>query len=160
VIEKSKLVDAIVTRLETELAAMTQAAESSRIAATHEESRAEDSHDTRGLEASYLAGAQAGRASELKQLISVFRLMNPRSFSKDERIDVGALIELAQGAKNSFYFLAPTGGGTSVQIEGKTIHVIAPKAALGEELLGKRCGDVLEIEILGDTREYTVLQVS
>ena len=119
--EKSKIITAIVSRLEEELAAIELAAKASREAATHEESRAEDQHDTRGLEASYLAGAQAQRASELKQQISAFRMLSPKTFSAGEAIAPGALVELELSGKRSFYFLVGIAGGPSVRVDGAQI---------------------------------------
>jgi transcription elongation GreA/GreB family factor len=157
--EKSRIIEKVIEKLEAELAAMLHAAQAAHQAATHEESRAEDPHDTRGLEASYLAGAQASRAADLKQLISLFRLMTPRAFKPTDPVDIGAVIELEQNGKRAFYFLVQAGGGSSVQIDGKTVQLIAPKAPLGEELIGKRLGDAFEMEVQGGTREYEVLGV-
>ena len=53
---KSKILAAILEKLQSEIDALVRAAKSAHEAATHEESRAEDHHDTRGLEASYSAG--------------------------------------------------------------------------------------------------------
>jgi transcription elongation GreA/GreB family factor len=159
---KAKIIEKITEKLEAELEPMLRAAEAAHAAATHEESRAEDQHDTRGLEASYLAGAQAQRALELKQLISLFRLMHPRDFQASEPADLGAVIELEQGGRRSLYFLVQAGGGISIRSDdGKTIHVIAPKSLLGEELMGKRAGETFEIELEGQggTREYEVIRL-
>ena len=57
--KKQKLIEAILLELESELSVLADAAKAAHLAATHEESVAEDPHDTRGVEASYLAGAQA-----------------------------------------------------------------------------------------------------
>ncbi len=42
-------------------------------AATHEESKPENEYDTRGLEASYLAGAQAKRTAEIEELLIILK---------------------------------------------------------------------------------------
>ena len=61
--DKQAIIDRLVEKLQSEAEALVRAAQAAHEAATHEESRAEDHHDTRGLEASYLAGAQAQRAA-------------------------------------------------------------------------------------------------
>ncbi|NBU22139.1 hypothetical protein EBS43_12140, partial [bacterium] len=62
-IQKSQILASIVQKLNHELQTIELSAQAALEAATHEESKAEDQHDTRGLEASYLARAQASRAA-------------------------------------------------------------------------------------------------
>ena len=64
--KKQELISAFITQLERDLVTMKEAARNTLQAATHEESKAENEYDTRGLEASYLAGAQSKRAAEIE----------------------------------------------------------------------------------------------
>ena len=59
--EKSRLIKQIVASLSQSLGVLEKAARASHAEATHESSKAESKYDTRGLEAAYLAGGQAGR---------------------------------------------------------------------------------------------------
>jgi transcription elongation GreA/GreB family factor len=161
-INKQSVIDQAVLRLNEELSTLVQAAKSAHEAATHEESRSEDKHDTRGLEASYLAGAQAARAAELQKLISMFRRLQIRDFAPTEAISIGAMVEveLESSGKRSIHLLTPMGGGISVTIAGVTVQVMTPQAPLGEALMGKKAGDFIEIEAAqGQTREYSVIRV-
>jgi transcription elongation GreA/GreB family factor len=153
---KAALFQEISKRLEEELSIIMQAAKAAHEAATHEESRAEDSHDTRGLESSYLAGAQALRAAEIQQIIHYYKQVEPRTFEKEEQIAVIALIELESGKKKTSYLLAPHAGGMKVNLDGRSIQIITPQSPVGEELMGKRLGDAVEVEIHGVTREYLI----
>src|SRR4051794_21630371 len=63
---KRALVAALLAKLDEELANMRRAAKDAREAATHEEAKPENDKDTRALEASYLAGAQAARVRDLE----------------------------------------------------------------------------------------------
>jgi transcription elongation GreA/GreB family factor len=157
--DKQRIIDRVVARLEEELEGVIQAANSAREAATHEESRAEDQHDTRGLEASYLAGAQAQRVAALKQQVLAFRQFQPRAFAPNEPIAIGALVDLELNGRRSVCFLVGVSGGAALQIDGKQIQLITPQAPLGEALLGKRAGDMAEIEAQGMLREYEILSV-
>ena len=56
---KRALIKKIVARLTDELEVYFRAAHASRAEATHEQSKAENKYDTRGLEASYLAHGQS-----------------------------------------------------------------------------------------------------
>lgn len=161
-LDKRKLIDSAISRLSDELSALVQAAKAAHEAATHEESRSEDKHDTRGLEASYLAGAQAARAGELQKMISIFRQFQIREFSKNEPAAIGALVELElePSGKRSFHFISPVGGGISLSVDGVTVQFITPQAPLGDAILGKKVGDLVEVEAAqGLTREYNFIKI-
>jgi transcription elongation GreA/GreB family factor len=160
-VDKREMISQLVERLQSEADALARAAKAAHEAATHEESRAEDSHDTRGLEASYLAGAQAGRAADILALISVYRMMPIKEFGPGETIAPGALVELEQlsAKRKSRYFMVPRGGGAAIQLQGASIQVIAPQSPLGEALVGRRAGEEIEVESQGMVREYRVVSV-
>src|SRR4051812_31278987 len=56
---KEELVKAIIAKLNHNLGILERAARAAHAEATHESSKAENKYDTRGLEASYLAGGQS-----------------------------------------------------------------------------------------------------
>ena len=65
--DKRKIIEAIRRQLEKDLNVLKEAALIAYEAATNEESKPENEYDTRALEASYIAGAQAKRAGELEE---------------------------------------------------------------------------------------------
>ena len=67
---KKQIIKSFEEQIAQALSVMTQAALHAHEAATHGESKAEDQYDTRGLEASYLAGAQSRRAMELEEALA------------------------------------------------------------------------------------------
>jgi transcription elongation GreA/GreB family factor len=156
---KKKLIEEIISALSEDLNAIKEFAKSAHEAATHAESKAEDKYDTRGLEASYLAGAQALRAAELERLISSFKFFPLREFMPGEPIEPGAIAELELNGKNSYYFMVAQGGGLILQFEGKAVQVITAKSPLGEALLGAKAGETVEVEGKSFVREYKVVQV-
>ncbi len=100
---KRDLILAIIEKLENEMIVLKQAALNTLEAATHEESKPENEYDTRGLEASYLAGAQAKRVGEIDQALQVFRATALKEFSAKDPIHTSALVEiLLDGKKNLF----------------------------------------------------------
>jgi len=158
--DKRALVEKILEKLEKDLATLTQAALAAYEGATHAESKQEDQYDTRGLEASYLAGAQSRRADDIRALITQLRYLDLKAFSSQDTISSTALIELGCDGKRSLYFLLPKGGGISVEFDGKTVQLLTPQSPLGEALLGKQAGDSVDVDILNVTKEYEVLSVS
>jgi transcription elongation GreA/GreB family factor len=157
---KQGLIQLILTQLNTEFQLIAQSAKAAHEAATHEESKAEDSHDTRGLEASYLAGAQMARAEALKKTIATYQFMNARDLQATDAVDIGALIEMESGGRKFHYFLVSQGGGMAVTFEGKTIQVITSLAPLGEALMGRKVGDLVEVEGQRIQREYKITAVA
>src|SRR3954466_5889588 len=117
--DKRRLVETIKTHLAEELATLMQAAKAAHEAATNDESKAEDAHDTRGLEASYLAGAQAQRAAELQAQITMGKFLPLREYGPEDVACPAALVELEHGQTRAFYFIAPQGGGLITQMDGR-----------------------------------------
>ena len=96
--DKAKLIAKIVASLEAELEVTLNAVKSAVEGATHEEARAENEYDTRGLEASYLAGAQTARTAEIEQAAHRFRSLPVRSFV-GKAVAVGAVVVLDDGQR-------------------------------------------------------------
>lgn len=156
---KQKLVDQIRGQLEKEVAAAKAAALETYEAATGEESQPENEYDTRALEASYLAGAQAKRVLEIEKSLYIFNHLELRSFDDSTPIGPTALAELDFNGKTVMAFVVPDGGGMLVDFEGKTVQVLTPKSPLGEALVGLKAGDVAVVEKGAQTLEYEVISV-
>ena len=159
-VNKNALVKKIIAHLAGELELYEKAARASHAEATHESSKAENKYDTRGLEASYLARGQSRQFAEIVQSIKEFEALPLRKFGPKDEIDLGALIELAGKSERSFYFIGPRAGGTEVVHEKKEVLVITPQSPLGSQLLGKKKGDRLQIELAGGRSDYQVVSVS
>jgi len=157
--DKRQLLKLFEAQISADIAMLKASAVAAHEAATHTESKAEDQYDTRGLEASYLAGAQAKRALELEQLELMYRHIDPLPFTAVTPIASTALIELKSSEGSAFYFLMPLGGGRQVKYEGKTIHVITPQSPLGEAILGKKVGDEIEILLQRKQRDYEIVAI-
>jgi transcription elongation GreA/GreB family factor len=162
-LNKKEVIEKIVAKLQEQVDSQLEAARAAHEAATHEESKAEDQHDTRGLEASYLAGAQAQRAADLQILITVYRQLPSEDLAAGALVAPGALVELelvVRPGHRTCYFIAPHGGGVSVVVDGVTIQVISPQSPLGEAVTGRKAGDIAEVEAKDSVREYRVVSVS
>jgi len=159
-VNKNNLIKKIIAQLVRELALYHKAARASHAEATHEQSKAESKYDTRGLEASYLARGQSRQAAEIELAIEQFQSLSARKFGPKDVIDLSALIELEGKKERSFYFIGPRAGGTEILHEKKEVLVITPQSPLGQQLVGKKQGDRLQIEIGGLRNDYRVIAVS
>jgi hypothetical protein len=157
--DKKKIVKSFIMQLENELDGIKAAARATLEAATHEETKPENQYDTFALEASYLAGAQAKRAGELDEILSVFSHISIRNFAKGEPVSSTALVEILNEGKKRWVFLMPKGGGFSLNFEGKVIQVITPASHLGEALLDRKEGEEFDVEMGDQVKEYQVLQI-
>jgi transcription elongation GreA/GreB family factor len=144
---KRALIRKIVAQLAEELQVYFRAAAASRTEATHEQSKAENKYDTRGLEASYLARGQSKQAAEIQGAIAAFEKLAPRPFGEGEPVDVGAFVELETNGEKAVYFIGPKAGGTEVIHSGQTVLVITPESPLGKQLMGQKQGDVLKLTL-------------
>ena len=153
---KKKLIQAVIERLRSDLALYHRAAVAARAEATHEQSKAENKYDTRGLEASYLARGQSRQVAEIEGAIEEFGKMEARDFGAGEEIEIGAVVELTSARETNVYFIGPRAGGTEVEFEKKAVLVITPESPLGGELIGKKQGEKHKIEIGGSRQEIAI----
>ena len=155
---KSALIDKIIKALQSELETYIRVAKASHQEATAEENRAENKYDTRGLEASYLAAAQANKVADLEDAIGAFEDMKARSFD-DSTIDLGTLVELDQDGEKSYYFIGPSAGGTEITDGEREVLVITSQSPLGSQLQGRKKGDRLELTLSGVKQQIQIINV-
>src|SRR5436190_21485410 len=139
--QKAHFLQQIIASLSDSLALLEKAARASHAEATHESSKAESKYDTRGLEASYLAGGQARQAKEILDSIKLYRSLPLRAFGTKDPIDLTAVVKLAVDGALSLYFIGPKSGGLEVEYQGEEIVVITPQSPLGQNLMGKTAGE-------------------
>ena len=156
---KREFVHKVIQQLTAEVESFFKAARAAHAEATHEQSKAEDKYDTRGLEASYLARGQSRQAAEIELAIAEFQKLSLRDFSPSDPIDVGAYVELNGKHANAYYFIGPRAGGTEVDYDGKEILVITPHSPLGQQLVGKKKGDRIKLEIAGASEQLRIAEV-
>lgn len=157
---KKALIKKIIKHLAGELEVYFRAAQAAHAEATHEQSRAENKYDTRGLEAAYLARGQSRQAAEVEAAIAAFEKLDPRKFAAGEPIDLGAIVELEIRGENVTYLIGPKAGGTEVVHEKKEVLVITPQSPLGEQLMGKKQGDKLMLQLAGSRDNYKIVTVA
>ena len=145
---KQRVRDAAVAQLTEELNMLRRLAEETRAAATHEEAKAENDKDTRGLEQSYLARGQAMRAEEVDEAIKRLRFLNLRPCVEGP-IDLGTLVRVRVDDEPRHFLLAPSGGGTKVEVDGVTVALLSPASPVGRALVEKFEGDDFEIRVAG-----------
>ena len=157
---KSAIVQSIIAKLTHELERYAASAKAAHAEATHEQSKAENKYDTRGLEASYLAHGQSKQAAEVEQARADYEVLKLREFTAETPIDLTALVELTANGERCFYFIGPRAGGTEVEQAGHEILTITPQSPLGRELIGKKVGDRFHVGLALNRRvDYAIISV-
>ncbi len=159
-IDKKELLQKIITQLEAELVLIAEAAKNTYDIATHEENKPENEYDTRGLEASYLAGAQAERVSEMKNTIVLLKALKIKDFSDSDAIAFSAIVEAESDGKTQWMFVLPSGGGIKIKFAEQLIQTVTPNSPLGEALIGLFVGDVAAIDAGQKQKEFEILSIS
>ncbi len=157
--DKKKLIETIQTQLENDLVGLKSAALATYEAATHEESKPENEYDTRGLEASYLAGAQAKRITEIEDILFYLRHVVVKDFGANDPISATALVELEYNGKKSIFLLLAKGGGVNVSFAGHNVQIVTPVTPLGEALLDQKKDGSAVVENGDQVREYDIINV-
>lgn len=145
-----ELIAQLADALETARAAHTAAVEG----AVHDEARAENDKDTRGLEQSYLARGQAERVSELEAAVAAVSALVVRDAGG--AIGMGALVTADEDGETRRFFVAPAGGGNLL---AGGVQVVTLASPLGRALRGKRVDDEVELRLPGKLRTLVVATV-
>jgi transcription elongation GreA/GreB family factor len=156
---KEEIVAAVCTQLEEQIRRIEHASRENAAAATDSENRAEGEYDTRGLEASYLAGGQAHVVVELRHALEVLRTIPTSPWPGGMPIAVGAHVVLVSGPRTMHYLLAPSGGGMEIPVGTGHITIITPGSPVGRLLVGKAVGSTVEFPAGPLSKKWTLSSV-
>lgn len=152
--KKQELLNKIIELLNLEAENLINAAKTAHEDSIGEENKAENKYDTRSLEASYLAEAQANMASTINENIACYKNIELKDFNEESKVALTALIELeSESGEHNFYFLGPKNGGIEIEYKKHKILLITPSSPIGRKLIGRQVGDCIimnkkELEIV------------
>jgi transcription elongation GreA/GreB family factor len=108
-----------------------------------------------------MATAQAARANEHAAEVSFLETFSPKPLKRGAAVSLGAIIEVEDEEEGRTFFLAPVGAGLELTGPGGDgfLVVITPQSPLGRALLGKKVGDFIEVEVRGESREWSVTYI-
>lgn len=159
--DKSELVAQLVRHLETSaraaLSSRDAAASEARDGATPDEKR-EDARAAHQLMS--FGKAQQRRAQQALADADSLAAFRPGRLSPSSTISVGAIVEIedAETGEGRTFFLAPVGAGVTLTGPGGDGHlsVVTPASPIGKSVLGRRTGDVIDVTVDGDVREWQI----
>src|SRR4051812_14313618 len=162
---KSDLVDQLARQLESSaraaLSSRDAAAAEARDGATPDEKR-EDARAAHQLAS--LGRAQQHRARQALAEADQLAGFRPQPLPSKAAIGVGAIVEIedADSGEGRTFFLAPVGAGITLTGPGGDGHlsVVTPVSPIGRAVLGKRTGDVVDVTVEGELREWRITYVA
>ncbi len=158
---KTLLLQLIISQLTQDLAVLSQAAKTAHEASTHEENIPDNKYETLALEASYVAQGQANRAQEIKQALDAYKQLSLQHFDHDSAIRLSALVTIESGDGSSrTVFIGPLEGGLKITAGATDILVITPLSPLGMDLIGKTVGDMINSGAGVGRKEFEITEVS
>jgi len=151
---KIALLEKALNQLQEKKDLLLAAALEAKEASTHEESKAENKYDTRGLEASYLASGQAKMVKQLSEDIFNLKKVKPNNFTKDMPISMTALVHIFSEESRRWFFLIPA-SGIQIETESEKIQTLSINSPMGQLLIGAREGDSFEL----NDKDYNIEKI-
>lgn len=142
---KSALIQIVINKLRGDLDVLRKAAMETHKDSTGENSKAEGKYDTRGLEASYLAEAQASKVMQLEESINKLEQIPTSETDDSEPISLGAMVLVSTDEDDLCYMILPAGGGMTLPSQGLDFTVITPASPIGSVLIGRSIGDSVSL---------------
>ena len=160
--DKRFLVEQLATRLRESATVARRAEKAAAVEAREGATPAEKREDARvALEQGGLARGQAERAARVNAELATLEVFHPPQRSGGN-IALGSVVEVEDDNQGRTFFLAPVGAG--VELTGPDgdgfLSVVTPQSPIGRAVLGKRVGDIVEVTVQGDIREWTITFVS
>ena len=162
--DKTELVAQLVRQLSTSaraaLSSRDAVAAEARDGATPDEKR-EDARAAHQLQS--MGRAQQKRAQQALADADALVAFKPSSFPPTSKIQVGAIVEIedADSGEGRTFFLAPVGAGITLTGPGGDGHlsVVTPMSPIGKAVLGKKTGEIVDVTVEGECREWQITYV-
>ncbi|HEU5060243.1 MAG TPA: hypothetical protein VFU21_27110 [Kofleriaceae bacterium] len=162
--DKSFLLEQLIAALRSSARAALRASEVASAEVTDGQTPAEKREDARAaLEYGRLASAQSQRARRALAEIDALSGFRPPPQRAGAPIALGALVEVedADTAVGRTFFLAPVGAGiTLTGPDGDGIlSVVTPQSPIGRAVMGRRCGETVDVTVDGQLHEWSITWV-
>jgi transcription elongation GreA/GreB family factor len=162
--DKQFLVDQLIERLRGAAQAALAASEATALEAKEGATPAEKREDARAAHQLYSVGkTQALRAQRTIGEIDSLAAFRPGPLPPRAPIAVGAIVEIedAESGEGRTFFLAPVGAGVTLTGPGGDgfLSVVTPISPVGKAVLGRRVGDVIDVTVEREVREWTITWV-
>lgn len=115
------------------------------------------------VELAKMARGQNKRRERAMGELSALDTFNPRPLPETSPVRVGALVEIedCESGEGRTFFLAPAGAGATLTGPGGDGHltVVTPRSPIGRAVLGQEVGEVIDVTLKGEVREWEITWV-
>ncbi len=162
--DKTDLVGQLQRQLETSaraaLSARNAVVQEARDGATPDEKR----EDARAAhQAQSMGSAQQKRAQTAIASADALATFKPPELPPTAKIGLGAVVEIedAESGEGRTFFLAPVGAGITLLGPGGDgdLVVVTPTSPIGRAVIGRGSGDIVDVTVDGDVREWQITYV-
>jgi transcription elongation GreA/GreB family factor len=161
--DKCALVEQLTSRIRESATVAQRAVVDATTAARDGATPAEKREDGRvALEYQSLAKGQFRRVERANAALDTLEGFRPPLFRVRDRITLGAIVEVEDGAAGRTFFLAPVGAGIELTGPGGDgfLSVVTPASPIGRAVLGRCVGDVVQVDVPGDVKEWRITFLS
>ena len=156
--EKQFLIDQLVARIEASARTALDASEAAATEAREGATPAEKREDARAaLELGSLGRAQERRAQRAIAEVDELKRFRPGGGAA---ATLGAIVEIedADSGEGRTFVLAPVGAGVTLTGPGGDgfLSVVTPASPIGRAVLGRGVGDVVDVTVENEPREWTI----
>ncbi len=115
------------------------------------------------IEYASMARAQKQRAERVYSELKAIEGFRPPALHERSLVKVGAIVEIEDedSGEGRTFFLAPSGAGMTLLGPGGDGHlsVVTPGSPIGKAVLGRRVGEVIDVTVKGELREWQIVYV-
>jgi transcription elongation GreA/GreB family factor len=115
------------------------------------------------MEYASLARGQKQRAEKASTALHAIEGFRPPALSSHSHVAVGAIVEIEDedSGEGRTFFLAPVGAGMTLLGPDGDGHlsVVTPASPIGKAVQGRRLGDVVDVTVKGELREWKIVWV-
>ena len=153
---KKDIKSLVLGQLKDQQAILFKAVQTAAEATTHTEAKQEGKYDTRAIEASYLAGAQAERLADLDQKIATLERL-PVTGNQGAKVKITSLICVEdEDSEKRWYMILPGAAGINITLHSTDVTILSPESKLGTELLGKSLDEEVELSVGRIVKNLTI----
>ncbi|MBL4632817.1 MAG: GreA/GreB family elongation factor [Kofleriaceae bacterium] len=162
--DKQELVTQLVGQLRDQVRGAGRSAVECAAEAKNGASAKDKTTDSRvAIEYASMARAQKQRAERVFTELRAVEGFSPPALNQRSRVDVGAVVEIEdeESGEGRTFFLAPAGAGMTLLGPGGDGHlsVVTPSSPIGRAVRGRLVGDIIDVTVKGDVREWQIVYI-
>lgn len=159
--DKKRIIDALIEKLETELATSRQSLDSVRRAVENAPGAMQSHSDTTRFQQARVAEELQRQLRQKTEVIALLnRFCQGALQVRRDAVDIGSLVEVEEHGQLATYLILPEGGGSIVSVDGRTVAILTGKAPLASAMMRHVAGDTVHFRLGREPeRRLTVLGI-